>query len=401
MKIVLAYSGGLDTSTILVLLRKKYNADVITVTVDVGQEEELKDIEKRAYELGAMKHYTIDAKKEFVEDYVFKAIKANALYEGKYPLGTALARPLIAKKIAEIATKENADGVAHGCTSKGNDQIRFDITLKAYLKTDIKILAPVREFRLTRSENIKILTEYGYEVPKLHKKYSIDENLWSRSIEGGILDDSYAEPPEEIFEWTTSLEKTPNEPLQLVIEFDKGIPVKINGEKMDSVELVKFLNKIVGTHGYGRIDLVESRVIGLKSREVYEAPAALTLIETHQDLERTVLTPKELRFKRLVDEMWSDLVYQGLWIDPMKLHLDKVIDSINNYVSGEVKIKIYKGSLRVTGRRSIYSLYSQELIDYDAGWYPSDAEARGFITIHGYYALSALKIRGLSRDEKI
>ncbi|MEM1541641.1 MAG: argininosuccinate synthase [Ignisphaera sp.] len=401
MRVVLAYSGGLDTSTILVLLRKKYKADVITATVDVGQEEELKSIEERAYSLGAIKHYTIDAKKEFVENYVFEAIKANALYEGKYPLGTALARPLIAEKIAEIAIKENADAVAHGCTGKGNDQIRFDLTLKAYLKHDIKIIALVRELRLTRSENIKILSEYGYEVSTSHKKYSIDENLWTRSIEGGILDDPYTEPPEEVFEWTVDPEKAPNEPLYLMIEFDKGIPYKINGEKIDRVELIRFLNKTLGMHGYGRIDMIESRVIGLKSREVYEAPAALALIEAHQDLERMVLTPKELRFKHSVDEMWSDLVYQGLWIDPMRIHLDRVIDSINNYVSGEVKIKVYKGTLRIVGRRSPYSLYSQELIDYNTGWYPSDAEARGFISIHGFYALSASRIRGLPKDEKI
>ncbi len=395
MRVVLAYSGGLDTSTILVLLRKKYNAEVITVTVDVGQEDELRDVEKRAYELGALKHYTIDAKKEFVEEYIFKAIKANALYEGKYPLGTALARPLIAKKVAEIAKKEGADAVAHGCTGKGNDQIRFDITLKAFLNPEIKIIAPVRELKLTRNENIRILSEYGYNVPEIHKKYSIDENLWSRSIEGGEIDDPMAEPPEDAFSWTISPEKAPDKPLYIEIEFDRGIPVKIDGEKMDSVELIKFLNRIIGSYGYGRIDLIESRVIGLKSREVYEAPAALALIEAHSDLERMVLTPRELRFKRMIDEMWSDLVYQGLWIDPMRVHLENVIDSMNRYVSGISRVKIYKGSLSIVGRNSPYSLYSREIIDYNKGWYPSDAEARGFITIHSLYALMAKKVRGV------
>jgi len=395
MRVVLAYSGGLDTSTILVLLRKKYNAEVVTVTVDVGQEDELRDVEKRAYELGAIKHYTIDAKKEFVEEYIFRAIKANALYEGKYPLGTALARPLIAKKVAEIAKKEGADAVAHGCTGKGNDQVRFDITLKAFLDPEIKIIAPVRELRLTRSENIKILSEYGYKVPEIHKKYSIDENLWSRSIEGGEIDDPMVEPPEDAFSWTISPEKAPDKPLYIEIEFDKGVPVKVDGEKMDGVELIKFLNRAIGSHGYGRIDLIESRVIGLKSREVYEAPAALALIEAHSDLERMVLTPKELRFKRMVDEMWSDLVYQGLWIDPMRIHLESVIDSMNRYVSGVSRLKIYKGSLYIVGRNSPYSLYSREIIDYNKGWYPSDAEARGFITIHSLYALMAKKVRGV------
>jgi argininosuccinate synthase len=393
MKVVLAYSGGLDTSTILVLLKKKYNAEVVTVTVDIGQEEELKGVEERAYELGASKHYTIDAKREFVEEYVFKAIKANALYEGKYPLGTALARPLIAKKIAEIAIQEGADAVAHGCTGKGNDQVRFDLTLKAFLKPGIKIVAPVRELKLTRSMNIKILSEYGYKVPEVHKKYSVDENLWSRSIEGGELDDPLAEPSEDAFAWTVSPEKAPDTPYYLSIEFEGGVPRKVNDEKIDPVLVIKKLNAVLGLHGFGRVDLIESRVMGLKSREVYEAPAALALVEAHQDLERMVLTPKELRFKRYVDEMWSDLVYQGLWVDPMRSHLENVINSMNRYVTGVVRLKVFKGSLVVVGRNSPYSLYSRELIDYNVGWYPSDEEARGFITVHGLYALTALKVR--------
>lgn len=393
MKVVLAYSGGLDTSTILVLLKKRYDAEVITVTVDVGQEEELKGVEERAYELGASKHYTIDAKKEFVEEYIFKAVKANALYEGKYPLGTALARPLIAKKVAEIAIQEKADAVAHGCTGKGNDQIRFDLTLKAFLKPGIKIMAPVRELKLTRSMNIKILSEYGYKVPETHKKYSIDENLWSRSIEGGELDDPLAEPSEDAFAWTVPPEKAPDHPYYLTIEFEEGVPMKINSEKIDSVTMIKKLNMELGLHGFGRIDLIESRVMGLKSREVYEAPAALALIEAHQDLERMILTPKELRFKKSVDEMWADLVYQGLWVDPMRIHLEGVIDSMNKYVTGVVRLKVFKGGLRIVGRNSPFSLYSKELIDYNTGWYPSDEEARGFITVHGFYALTALKVR--------
>lgn len=233
MKVVLSYSGGLDTSTILVLLKKKYNADVITVTVDVGQEDDMKNVEERAYELGASKHYTIDAKKNFVQEYIFKAIKANALYEGKYPLGTALARPLIAKKVAEIAMEENADAVAHGCTSKGNDQVRFDTTLRAYLKPNVKILAPVRELRLTRNTDMKILSDYGYEIPESHKKFSIDENLWTRSIEGGELDDPVREPDESAFAWTLSPEEAPDIPAYVSVEFEDGLPVEVNREKKD------------------------------------------------------------------------------------------------------------------------------------------------------------------------
>lgn len=393
LRIVLAYSGGLDTSAILVLLRKKYGAEVITVTVDVGQEEELRGVEERAYELGALKHYTIDAKREFVEEYAFRGVKANALYEGKYPLGTALARPLIAKKVAEVALKEGADAVAHGCTGKGNDQLRFDITLKAYLRPDIKIMAPVRELKLTRSESLRILAENGYRVPEKHKKYSIDENLWSRSIEGGELDDPMAEPPEEAFSWTVSPEKAPEKPLYITIEFEKGVPKRINGEALDPVTMVKTLNAVLGMHGFGRVDLIESRAVGLKSREVYEAPAALVLIEAHRDLERAVLTPRELRFKNMIDEMWADLVYQGLWVDPLREHLDLVIDSMNAYVTGVVKLKVYKGSLQVVGRDSPFSLYSKELIDYNTGWYPTDAEARGFIQLLSFYTLTALKVR--------
>lgn len=393
MKVVLAYSGGLDTSTILVLLKKRYNADVITVTVDVGQEDDMKGVEERAYELGASKHYTIDAKEEFARDYAFKAVKANALYEGKYPLGTALARPLIAKKVAEIAIQENADAVAHGCTGKGNDQVRFDLTLKAFLKPGIRIMAPVRELRLTRSASLRILSEYGYRVPETHKRYSIDENLWSRSIEGGELDDPLAEPSEEAFAWTVAPERAPNTPYYLTVEFEEGVPVRVNGEKDSPASMVRKLNSVLGSHGFGRVDLIESRVVGLKSREVYEAPAALALVEAHQDLERMVLTPRELRFKRYVDEMWTDLVYQGLWIDPMREHLESVINSMNRYITGTVKLKVFKGSLSVVGRDGPYSLYSKELIDYNTGWYPSDEEARGFITVHGLYALTALRVR--------
>ncbi|MGB9726154.1 MAG: argininosuccinate synthase [Fervidicoccaceae archaeon] len=393
MKVVLSYSGGLDTSTILVLLKKKYNADVITVTVDVGQEDDMKNVEERAYELGASKHYTIDAKKNFVQEYIFKAIKANALYEGKYPLGTALARPLIAKKVAEIAMEENADAVAHGCTSKGNDQVRFDTTLRAYLKPNVKILAPVRELRLTRNTDMKILSDYGYEIPESHKKFSIDENLWTRSIEGGELDDPVREPDESAFAWTLSPEEAPDIPAYVSVEFEDGLPVEVNGEKKDPVEMIKYLNSLLGSHGFGRIDLIESRVVGLKSREVYEAPAALALIEAHQDLERMVLTPRELRFKRTIDEMWSDLVYQGLWIDPLRTHIEKAIDSMSKFTSGVVKLKVFKGSLSVIGRNSPFSLYSRETIDYNTGWYPSDEEARGFITIHSMYALTSSKIR--------
>ena len=393
MRVVLAYSGGLDTSAILALLREQGH-EVVTVTVSVGQEEELRGVEEKAYRLGAVKHYTIDATGEFAEKYISMAVKANALYEDRYPLGTALARPLIAEKVAEIARREGADAVAHGCTSKGNDQVRFDTVLKYYLGDDYKILAPVRERRLTRSEAARILAKYGIDVGA-HKKYSIDENLWTRSIEGGEIDDPLAEPPEEAFAWTVAPERAPDEPLYLELGFESGVPVSLNGERMSLDKLVAVLNKTLGSHGYGRIDHIENRVVGLKSREVYEAPAALALIEAHRDLEKMVYTPHELRFKRLVDQLWTDLVYQGLWVEPLRLTLEEAINSLNRWVTGRVRLKVYKGSLRIVGRESSYSSYSRDTIDYDRGWYPSDEEARGFITIWSLHSLAAAKARGL------
>ncbi len=393
MRVVLAYSGGLDTSAILALLREQGH-EVITVTVSVGQEEELEGVEEKAYRLGAVKHYTINAVEEFANNYIAKAIKANGLYEDRYPLGTALARPLIAEKVAEIAKREGADAVAHGCTAKGNDQVRFDTVLRYYLGDDFKIIAPVRELRLTRAEAAKILARHGIDVG-VHKKYSIDENLWTRSIEGGEIDDPLAEPPEEAFAWTVAPEKAPDEPLYLEIGFESGVPVSINGEKMPLSKIVSVLNRLVGSHGYGRIDHIENRVVGLKSREVYEAPAALTLIEAHLDLEKMVYTPHEYRFKRLLDQYWSDLVYKGLWVEPLRLTLEKAIDELNRWVTGTVRVKVYKGSLRVVGRWSPYSGYSREAIDYNEGWYPSDEEARGFITIWSLHSLAAAKARGL------
>ncbi len=393
MRVVLAYSGGLDTSAILALLREQGH-EVVTVTVSVGQEEELEGVEEKARRLGAVEHYTIDATREFVEKYVSMAIKANGLYEDRYPLGTALARPLIAEKVAMVAKRVGADAVAHGCTAKGNDQVRFDTVLRYYLGDDFKIIAPVRELRLTREEAAKILARHGIDVG-VHKKYSIDENIWTRSIEGGVLDDPMAEPPEDAFAWTVAPEKAPDEPLYLEVGFEKGVPVKVNGERMDLVKLVSMLNRLLGAHGYGRIDHIENRVVGLKSREVYEAPAALALIEAHRDLEKMVYTPRELRFKKLVDQLWTDLVYQGLWVEPLRLTLEKTIDAMNEWVTGEVKLKVYKGSLMVVGRESPYSSYRRDLIDYNQGWYPSDEEARGFITIWSLHSLAAAKARGL------
>ncbi len=393
-RVVLAYSGGLDTSAVLVLLREM-GYEVVTVTVDVGQEEELEGVEERAYELGALEHYTVDAKEEFAVEYAFRAVKANALYEGKYPLGTALARPLIAAKVAEVARRVGAEAVAHGCTGKGNDQVRFDSMLRYLLGPDFKIIAPVRELKLTRSKSAEILAKRGFKVPGSHGKYSIDENLWTRSIEGGVLDDPAAEPPEEVFSWTVDPSKAPDHPLYLEIEFRGGVPVAVNGERIGPVELIAGLNKVLGSHGYGRIDHIENRVVGLKSREVYEAPAALALIEAHRDLEKMVYTPRELRFKQVLDTEWSDLVYQGLWMEPLRVHIEAAIDSMNRYVTGAVRVKVYKGALWVVGRESDYSSYSRDEIDYNTGWYPEALEAEGFVKMYTMHSVAAARARGM------
>ncbi len=314
MKVVLSYSGGLDTTVCIPLLKEKYGFDeVITVTVDIGQPEaDVKQAEERGRKY-ADKHYTIDAKKEFVNS-LFMLIKANGNYEG-YVLGTAIARPLIAEKVVEVAKKENADAIAHGCTGKGNDQLRFENIFRQY---GFKVIAPVRDLNLTREWEIEYARQHGIEVPATKEKpYSIDENLWSRSIEGGKLEDPSFVPPEEIYEWTSSPEKAPDKPEIVKIDFEKGVPVALNEERMDGFELIKTLNEIGGKHGVGRTDMIEDRVLGLKARENYEHPAATILITAHRDLENLVLSRRELKFKRFVEEEWAELVYYGLVNDPL------------------------------------------------------------------------------------
>ncbi|MEM4649392.1 MAG: argininosuccinate synthase [Candidatus Bathyarchaeia archaeon] len=380
-KIVLGYSGGLDTSVALKWLQEKYNADVITVTVDVGQGKDFSSIEEKAKKIGAYKHYYIDAKEAFVKDYVFPAIKANALYEGKYPLSTALSRPLIASKLVEIAEKEGADAIAHGCTGKGNDQVRFEVTIKA-LAPNIKIIAPIRDWGISRLEEIEYAKKKGIPIPvDVDKPYSIDENLWGRSIECGVLEDPYIEPPENAFEWTKPLEEAPNKPEVISIEFENGTPIKFNDEKFNPVELIEKLNFICGLHSVGRIDHIEDRVIGIKSRELYECPAATALIEAHKDLEKLTLTKHELSFKMFVDIQWSFLAYAGLWVDPLKEALDAFINETQKKVSGIVKLKLYKGSVQVVGRSSPFSLYNMNLATYSAESAFNQKWSEGFIEI--------------------
>ncbi len=381
-EVVLAYSGGLDTSVCIPLLRERYGFDkVITVLVDVGQPGA--DIERgnnRAKQL-ADKHYVIDARKEFVENYLFPLIKANGSYEG-YVLGTAIARPLIASKAVEIAEKEGINALAHGCTGRGNDQLRFEEVFRC---TSCRVIAPMRELDLAREWEINYAREHGIDVPVTKDKpWSIDENLWSRSIEGGRLEDPYFEPPEEIYSW--SKKPDANKPaLVIEIGFEKGVPVSIDGAKMDGIELITKLNQIGGEHGIGRTDMVEDRVLGLKARENYEHPAATILLTAHNDLEHLVLSRQELRFKSVVDETWSELAYMGLVDDPLFPDLNAFIDHSQKRVNGSVRMKLYAGCATPVGRKSPDALYAQDMVSFDSQTL-SQRDAEGFAKYHGFQA---------------
>jgi argininosuccinate synthase len=377
-KVVLAYSGGLDTSVCIPLLKEHYDCDyAITVTVDVGQpEKDIKQAEKKAA-LISDKHYTIDAKDEFVRDYIFPLIKANGSYEG-YVLGTSIARPLIARKIVDIAQKENADALCHGCTGKGNDQLRFEAVFRT---TTLEVIAPMRDMNLTREWEIEYARKHDIPVAATRSKpWSVDENIWSRSIEGGRLE-----------EWTVSPENAPEAEI-IEIGFERGVPVSLNGEKMDGVSLIQQLNSLGGSHGVGRTDMIEDRVLGLKARENYEHPAATILLTAHRDLEKLVLTRDELRFKSFADETWSELAYKGLVDEPLYDDLNAFIDRTQERVNGIVKLKLYKGSARVAARSSPFALYSADLSSFDSSTI-DQKDAEGYCKYHGFQARYLRKMR--------
>ena len=379
----MAYSGGLDTSVAIRWIKEKYGHEVVTLTVDVGQSDNLAEIQEKSVRIGALKHYTLDSKREFVEDYIFPAIKANALYESKYPVSTALARPLIARKLVEIARKENALGVAHGCTGKGNDQVRFEVAIRAQ-DPGLQIIAPMREWNLSRDEEIRYAKTHNIPIPtSLENPYSVDQNIWGRSVECGILEDPMNQPPEEAYQWTTRPENSPNEPEYVKIEFDTGFPVAIDGKTLNPVQLIKELNNKGGTHGIGRIDHLEDRLVGIKSREVYECPAATILIEAHRELEKSVLTRHEVLFKQHIDSEWANIVYTGLWNDPLREDLDSFIEKTQERVTGDIRLKLYKGQCNVVGRRSSLSLYDPELATYASGSTFDQTWSKGFIQIWG------------------
>jgi argininosuccinate synthase len=382
-KVILAYSGGLDTSVAIRWLEEKYGLEVIALTVDVGGVADLDAIRQKALRVGAMKALVIDAKETFVKSYVFPAIQADAVYEGQYPLSTALARPLIARLLVKTAKQEKAKMVAHGCTSKGNDQVRLDVGVAA-LAPELKVIAPAREWKMTREQTIKYAQAHNIPVPITKARpYSIDENLWGRGIECGVLEDTWNEPPEHIFLWTRPPEKTPARPAYLEIGFEQGIPVSLNGRKVEPVALVQKINDLAGRHGIGRIDHVENRLVGIKSREIYEAPAAVGLLKAHQALEDLVLTKEQLRFKARVAAEYADLIYNGLWFTGLRQDLAAYVESTQRYVTGAIRVKLFKGTCQVVGRKSPYSLYDYSLATYDKGDVFDHSASPGFIHIWG------------------
>ena len=383
-KVVLAYSGGLDTSVIIRWLIDNYGCEVIAFSADVGQQEDMEEVRKKALATGASKVHIYDLKEEFLRDYCFKALKAQALYEGKYPLGTALNRPIISKYLVEVAEKEGADAVAHGATGKGNDQVRFEVSVMA-LNPDLKCLAPVREWEFkSREEEIEYAQKHGIPVPVTKDKpYSIDLNIWSISIECGILEDPWEEPPEDAYLITKSPHEAPDEPLYLEIDFEGGEPVSLNGEKMDPVSLMLKLNEVGGQYGVGRVDMVENRLVGIKSREVYEAPGATILYAAHRELEHLCLDRETFRFKEYLAVKYAELVYYGLWFSPLREAMDAFINKTQERLTGTVRVKLYKGQCIPVGRQSPHSLYDYELATYDAADAFEHRAGEGFCKIWG------------------
>jgi len=375
-KVVLAYSGGLDTSVMLKWIKEEYESEVISVTLDVGQGKDMGEIEEKAWKLGVLNHYSIDARKEFVDEYVVPAIKANALYMDTYPVSSSLSRPLIASKLVEIAEKEGAQAVAHGCTGKGKN--------------------------MTRDKEIEWAKEHGIPVPvTANSPYSIDQNLWGRSIECGILEHPEVEPPSDIYEWTNPIEETPDEPEYVTIGFDEGTPTSLNGEEMKPLNLIEKIQTTAGNHGVGRIDHMEDRIVGLKSREVYEAPSATVILKAHADLEKMVLTRHEKLFKRHVDHEWAVLTYTGLWMDPLMEALDAFIEKTQKRVTGEVTLKLFKGNAQVVGRSSPFSLYDLSLATYDINTTFDQTAAVGFIELWGLPTVTAWALKNKKKAQTV
>jgi argininosuccinate synthase len=382
MKIAVAYSGGLDTSVIVKWLQEKYDADIITVTGNLGQKRELVGVKEKAFKTGAKKVYIQNLQDAFVEEYIFPALKAGALYEHTYPMATSLGRPLLAKALVEVARREKCDAVAHGCTGKGNDQVRFEASVAA-LAPDLKVMAPLREWEFkSREEEIEYCERHGIPVSATKQSpYSIDENIWGTSIECGILEDPMVEPPEDAYQRTVSPQQAPDRPTYVTIGFEKGVPTNLNGKKMSGFDIIDKLNEIAGANGVGRLDLVENRLIGIKSREIYEAPAAVTLHFAHRELERLTLDKEVYHYKAKVSHDYANLIYNGLWFSPLKKSLDGFIEETQKTVNGLVKLKLYKGTVDIAGRSSPNSLYDTNLATYTDEDQFDHKASEGFIKI--------------------
>lgn len=383
-KVVLAYSGGVDTSVCIPYLKQEWGVqEVITLAADLGQGDELEPVRQKALDSGASQSLVINAIESFVKDYAFPAIQANALYENRYPLSTALARPLIAKLLVDAAVEYGADAVAHGCTGKGNDQVRFDVSIAA-LNPNLKVLTPAREWGMSREETIAYGERFGIPAPvKKSSPYSIDSNLLGRAIEAGPLEDPWTEPPEEVFAMTKAIAETPNEPEYVEIGFERGVPVSLNGQTLDPASLISQLNTIVGNHAVGRIDMIENRLVGIKSREIYETPAMTVLIDAHRDLESLTLTADVTQYKRGIEETYSRMIYNGLWYSPLREALDGFVQKTQERVTGTVRLKLFKGSAIVVGRKSANSLYTEDLATYGAADQFDHKAAEGFVYVWG------------------
>jgi argininosuccinate synthase len=398
-KVVLAYSGGLDTSVAIQWLKENYDLDVIALTIDVGNERDFSAIKQKALKVGAIKSLVIDAKELFVKYFVFPALQADAIYEGQYPLATALSRPLMAKLLVDTALEEGASAVAHGCTGKGNDQVRFDVGVSA-LAPNLKIIAPAREWGMTREETIEYARRHDIPVPiTVASPYSIDECLWGRSIECGVLEDPWAEPPDDVFAWTKAPAQAPDKPAYIEIGFGKGVPVTIDGKEMAGVGLIQHLNELAGRHGVGRIDHIENRLVGIKSREIYEAPAAVVLLQAHLALEAMTLAKDQIRFKQRVAQEYADLIYNGLWFTSLHQDLAAYVQSSQRHVSGTVRLKLFKGSCQVVGRKSPKSLYNLSLATYDKGDVFDQSAAAGFIHLWGLPVRTQAQVQLLQEAE--
>lgn len=405
-KVVLAYSGGLDTSVSIKWIQEQYGYDVIALGLDVGEKKDFEAIKNKALEVGAIKAIMVDAKEILAKEYILPALKSNCMYEGKYPLSSALSRPLISKLLVEVAEQEGAVAVAHGCTGKGNDQVRFEVSIQA-LNPNLKVIAPVREWGMTRDEEIAYAEEKGIPVPAtLENPYSIDANIWGRACEAGVLEDPWAEAPEGAFDWTAPITMTPDEAEYIDIEFKNGEPVALNGEEMELVQLIETLNEIGGKHGVGRIDHIENRLVGIKSREVYECPAGVILIKAHKELEFLTLPREVTQFKTTVEQQMTQIIYDGLWYSPLKQALEAFVGETQNVVSGTIKVKLHKGNFDVVARKSPHSLYNEELATYSKGDAFDHNAAVGFIKLWGlttkvYTEVNETSEKKMLKDEYI